>query len=234
MFKFNELHYFEIDCYWSVTSIQWTFYSQVKLIFHILTLCWIKLGVVISSIESSCFSKSWESHCKPHFVLMHSLSIVIGYILFVRWNCYSCDIKLTTILFNLHHHRMNTVLGSILTQLVHSLLKDPSLSLSAPAMPICSSFYWPQKSILALALMPLEDPLLVKFQKVAEEVAINNHCSLKVTLKRHWILEVRITTTLGDIQRLRMPYPLLPVNGLKKRHGWPMKKIWMTFLPAIT
>ena len=76
---------------------------------------------------------------------------------------------------------MHTVLVSILTQLVHIIVRRP-LSIIGTTVAIClfcSSFLLTAKVDFSfLALMPVEDPLLVKFQKVADEVAINNQLLL--------------------------------------------------------
>ena len=76
---------------------------------------------------------------------------------------------------------VNTVLASILTQLVQTILRRP-LSIIGTTVAIClfcSSFLLTAKVDFSfLALMPVEDPLLVKFQRVADEVAINNQLLL--------------------------------------------------------
>ena len=73
------------------------------------------------------------------------------------------------------------VLVSILTQLVHLIVRRP-LSIIGTTVAIClfcSSFLLTAKVDFSfLALMPVEDPLLVKFQKVADEVMINNQLLL--------------------------------------------------------
>ena len=73
------------------------------------------------------------------------------------------------------------MLHRLLTRLVQEILKNPKRIVVSTILPclLCSSFLLSAKVDFSfLALMPVEDPLLVKFQKVAEEVAINNQLLL--------------------------------------------------------
>ena len=67
--------------------------------------------------------------------------------------------------------------------------------------------------------MPLEDPLLVKFQTVADEVAINNQLLLLVESDSEEALNdgrKNYYPNLASILMFHTPSRLLPENGLKK------------------
>ena len=95
------------------------------------------------------------------------------------------------------------MLHQILTKLVRIILANPKRMIVSTILPclLCSSFLLSAKVDFSfLALMPVEDPLLVKFQKVADEVAINNQLLLLLEDDSEETLDACATEVLEELR----------------------------------